>query len=85
MRDGERDDVQGYLDTDHVDLVRPRECVVDGDSQQLEGTNLFNLAAFGTQLQGAATNLPTRVDEHTLCFQGVQSQTVSLEPQVCQG
>ena len=68
MRDGERDEVQAYLGTDCVDMVRPCECVVYGDSQQLEGTNLFNLAALNTQLQGAASNLPTRVDEHALHF-----------------
>ena len=39
-------DVVGHLGTDHVDVVGPCECVIDGDSQELEGTNLFNLIAF---------------------------------------
>ena len=38
-------DVAGHLGTDHVDVVRPCECVIDGDSQEFEGTNLFNLIA----------------------------------------
>ena len=38
-------DVAGHLGTDHVDVVGPCECVIDGDSQELEGTNLFNLIA----------------------------------------
>ena len=35
------------------------ECVVEDDSQELEGMNRFNLAAFDTQLQGAASDLHT--------------------------
>ena len=31
--------------TDHVDVVGPFECVIDGDSQELKGANLFNLTA----------------------------------------
>ena len=41
-------DVAGHLGTDRVDVVRPWECVIDGNSQELEGTNLFNLIAFHT-------------------------------------
>ena len=31
-----------------VDVVGPCECVIDGDSQELEGANLFNLTAIDT-------------------------------------
>ena len=40
---GGKIDVVGHLGTDHVDVVGPCECVIDCDSQELEGTNLFNL------------------------------------------
>ena len=36
-------DVAGYLGLDCVDVVGPCECVIDCDSQELEGTDLFNL------------------------------------------
>ena len=41
-------DGAGHLGTDHVDVVEPCECVIDGDSQELEETNLFNLITFDT-------------------------------------
>ena len=41
-------DIAGHLGTHHVDVVGPREYVIDGNSQELEGTNLFNLIAFDT-------------------------------------
>ena len=41
-------EAMGHLGTDSVDVVGPCECVVDGDSQELQGTNLFNLTAFDT-------------------------------------
>ena len=41
-------DVAGHLGTDRVDVVGPCECVIDGDSQELEETNLFNLITFDT-------------------------------------
>ena len=41
-------DVAGHLGTDRVDVVGPRECVIDGNSQELEGMNQFNLIAFDT-------------------------------------
>ena len=31
-----------------VNVVGPCECVIDGDSQELEGANLFNLTAIDT-------------------------------------
>ena len=61
-------EVAGHFVTDRVNVVGPCECVSDGDSQELEGANLFNLTAIDTYLQSAASNLPTRVDEHALCF-----------------
>ena len=33
------------------------ECVIDGDSQEIGGANLFNLTAINTWLYGAASNL----------------------------
>ena len=41
-------EVAGHLGTYCVDVVRPHKCVIDGDSHELEGTNLFNLAAFNS-------------------------------------
>ena len=41
-------EVAGHFGTDHVDVVRPCECVIDGHSQELEGANLFNLTAIDT-------------------------------------
>ena len=41
-------DVVGHLGTGCVDVVGPWECVIDGNSQEFEGTNLFNLIAFDT-------------------------------------
>ena len=41
-------DIAGHLGTNRVDVVGPHKCVIDGDSQELEGTNLFNLIAFNT-------------------------------------
>ena len=41
-------DVAGHLGTDRVDVLGPCECVIDGNSQVLEGTNLFNLITFDT-------------------------------------
>ena len=51
-------DAAGHLGTDRVDVVGPCECVIEGDSQELEETNMFNLITFDTQLQGAAGDLP---------------------------
>ena len=40
--------VARHFGADCVDVVRPCECVIDGDSQKLEGANLFNLTAIDT-------------------------------------
>ena len=39
-------DVAGHPRIDRVDVVGLCECAIDGDSQELEGTHLFNLIAF---------------------------------------
>ena len=41
-------EVARHFGTDRVDVVGPCECVIDGDSQELEGANLFNLTAIDT-------------------------------------
>ena len=41
-------EVAGHFVTDRVNVVGPCECVSDGDSQELEGANLFNLTAIDT-------------------------------------
>ena len=41
-------EVARHFGTDRVDVVGPCECVIDGDSQELEGANLFNLTAIVT-------------------------------------
>ena len=41
-------EVTGYLGIDGVDMGGPRDCVINDDSQELEGTNLLNLIAFDT-------------------------------------
>ena len=43
-------EVAGHFVTDCVNVVGPCECVIDGDSQELEGANLFNLTAIDTYL-----------------------------------
>ena len=40
--------VARHFGTDRVDVVGPCECVINGDSQELEGANLFNLTAIDT-------------------------------------
>ena len=37
-----------HFGTDCVDVVGPCECVINGDSQELEGVNLFNLTTIDT-------------------------------------
>ena len=41
-------EVVRHFGTDRVNVVGPCECVNDGDSQKLEGANLFNLTAIDT-------------------------------------
>ena len=41
-------EVARHFGTDCVDVVGPCECVIDGDSQELEGANLFKLTAIDT-------------------------------------
>ena len=41
-------EVARHFGTDRVNVVGPCECVNDGDSQKLEGANLFNLTAIDT-------------------------------------
>ena len=41
-------EVAKHFGTDRVDMVGPCKCVIDGDSQKLEGANLFNMTAIDT-------------------------------------
>ena len=41
-------EVARHFGTDRVDMVGPCKCVIDGDSQKLEGANQFNVTAIDT-------------------------------------